>query len=65
MGNIHRELGYYRKLVSIPSHFLLETHVSGLKAKKMTNSFNFDGTFIVDEVGFSGSIWCLWRKDFW
>ena len=45
--------------------FLLETHVSGEKAKRLIKKFNFDGTFIVDGVGFSGGIWCMWKMSNW
>ena len=49
------------------THFfdLFETHISGPKAAKVIKKFNFDGCEISDGEGFSGGIWCLWRKSIW
>ncbi|RYR02631.1 hypothetical protein Ahy_B06g081431 isoform A [Arachis hypogaea] len=33
---------------------LLETHVSGMKGKKIRDKMGFDGSFIVEAVGHSG-----------
>ncbi|RYR24559.1 hypothetical protein Ahy_B02g058063 [Arachis hypogaea] len=49
------------------AHFiiLLETHVSGMKGKKIRDKMGFDGSFIVEAVGHSGGIWCLWDAGIW
>ncbi|RYQ93893.1 hypothetical protein Ahy_B09g100109 [Arachis hypogaea] len=41
------------------AHFiiLLETHVSGMKGKKIRDKMGFDGSFIVEAIGHSGGIW--------
>lgn len=45
--------------------FPLETHVSGLKAKRRENRTGFKLNFILDSQGQSGGIWCLWNPEIW
>ena len=49
------------------SHFicLLETHVGGNIVERIIRKFVFNDWFIMDGVGFSRGIWCIWRKEFW
>ncbi|RYQ99953.1 hypothetical protein Ahy_B07g087982 [Arachis hypogaea] len=44
---------------------LLETHISGNKAKNIIKKLDFDSWCISEAVGFAGGIWCLWNKVFW
>lgn len=44
---------------------LLETHSSGLVAKKIFNGCNYDKVFIQDAVGEAGGIWILWDSMIW
>lgn len=45
--------------------FLLETHSSGDKARKLVKKTGFSGNFIVDAAWQSGGIWCLWDLALW
>ncbi|RYR66665.1 hypothetical protein Ahy_A03g012721 [Arachis hypogaea] len=44
---------------------LLETHISGKKAKNVIKNLGFDAWCISEAEGFSGGIWCLWKSAFW
>ncbi|RYR27976.1 hypothetical protein Ahy_B01g052052 [Arachis hypogaea] len=44
---------------------LLETHISGKKAELIIKKFGFDSWCVSEAEGFSGGIWCLWKKDLW
>lgn len=45
--------------------FLLETHSSGVKARKQAHKLGFSGMFIVDSQGQAGGLWCLWDEKVW
>ncbi|XP_057746431.1 uncharacterized protein LOC130965690 [Arachis stenosperma] len=45
--------------------FLLETHVSGSRGKQIRDKIGFDKSFVVDAMGHSGGIWCLWDSSVW
>ncbi|XP_025608011.1 uncharacterized protein [Arachis hypogaea] len=45
--------------------FLLETHVSGSRGKQIRDRLGFDSSFVVEAVGHSGGIWCLWDSLVW
>ncbi|KAF7830019.1 reverse transcriptase [Senna tora] len=42
---------------------LIETRQSGEKANEIIKKLGFDGVECVEASGFSGGIWCLWRKE--
>jgi hypothetical protein len=42
---------------------LMETYVSGNKAKKIAKRIGLSDSFIIDVVGHAGGIWCLWNND--
>ncbi|RYR72069.1 hypothetical protein Ahy_A02g006258 [Arachis hypogaea] len=44
---------------------LLETHVSGPRGKQIRDKMGFDKSFVVDAMGHSGGIWCLWDSAVW
>ncbi|KAF7831804.1 RNA-directed DNA polymerase [Senna tora] len=41
---------------------LVETRQEGFSAQRIMDKFGFDNREIVEAVGFSGGIWCLWRN---
>ena len=54
-------------LTSFRSHRLaiaviIETHISGQRAKDISSSLNFDNVCRSDDVGFRGGIWVLWNE---
>ena len=42
---------------------ITETRMSGARAVEMIESLPFDGSVVVDTIGFAGGIWLLWRTD--
>ena len=44
---------------------LLEMHVGRARAGRIIKKFGLTDCFFEDGVGFSGGIWCMWRKDHW
>ena len=40
-----------------------ETRMSEARAVEMIESLPFDGSVVVDTIGFAGGIWLLWRTD--
>lgn len=44
---------------------LMETHTSGSGAKRIAKRCGLDSLYIVDALGQSGGIWCLWNSDVW
>lgn len=44
---------------------LLETHTSGIQARKIARRTGFDNQFIKDRRGQSGGIWILWDSNHW
>ena len=54
-------------LTSFRSHCLamaiiIETRISGQRAKDISSSLNFDNVCRSDDVGFRGGIWVLWNE---
>lgn len=41
---------------------ILEPRISGIGADKVADRLGFDGPVRVDAVGFSGGIWCFWKR---
>ena len=44
---------------------LMETHISGEKARKLISKFGVDGYHVQGGEGFSGGIWVMWRMHLW
>ena len=44
---------------------LMETHISGEKAKNLISKFGFDGYHVQDGEGSSSGIWVMWRLQMW
>ncbi|RYR51281.1 hypothetical protein Ahy_A06g026306 [Arachis hypogaea] len=44
---------------------LLETQISGDRAKEVRDKLGFDGSFTVEALGRSGGIWILWNSGIW
>ena len=42
---------------------IMETRVSGERAREITSRLPFDGVILTDTIGFSGGIWMLWDSD--
>lgn len=45
--------------------FLLETHSSGVKARRQAQKMGLNGMFIIDSLGQAGGLWCLWNDVNW
>ncbi|XP_057444827.1 uncharacterized protein LOC130737074 [Lotus japonicus] len=58
--NLIRDL---KRLHNMEALFLVETHSSGEKARKVAASLGFDSSEIVDGNGQAGGIWCLWDSN--
>ena len=39
---------------------LLETHISGERAKRVARKLQFDDHFLVEADGYAGEIWIFW-----
>lgn len=50
------------KIYNLAFMALLEPRISGVKADKVIKRFGVDGFVRVEASGFSGGIWCLWKK---
>jgi len=44
---------------------LLETNVSGNKARNIINKFSLDMSYVVEAQGQAGGIWCAWDSSKW
>ena len=44
---------------------LLEMHVGRARAGRIIKKFGLTDWFFEGGVGFSGGVWCMWRKDHW
>lgn len=42
---------------------LLEPRISGIRANKVIEKLGFDRIIRQEAVGFSGGIWCLWKRN--
>lgn len=53
----------YVKLYNLCFLAILEPRISGPKANRVIANLDFDGIFRVEAIGFTGGIWCLWKKN--
>lgn len=44
---------------------LVESHLSGPNATKVSNNLGFDSRFVQEATGQSSGIWCLWDLNHW
>ena len=42
---------------------ITKTRVGGDRARKIIEDLPFDGSFVVDTIGYIGGLWLLWKKD--
>ena len=42
---------------------VMETHIGGDRARKITNLLPFDGAIHTNTIGYAGGLWVLWNAD--
>ena len=61
--NFHRFIFELINCHSPSMMIVTETHVGGACAKRITDTFPFDGAIHADTIGYAGGIWLLWNSE--